>query len=77
MTGREQLHYLIYQELQPATFDVTDRWPALSVPDENLDPVPMHIGQLAGMSAKERIVALIAGSQSGKTGFGPQWLWQR
>ncbi len=71
------MHYLIYQELQPATFDVSDRWPALSVPDENLNPVPMHIGQLAGMSAKERIVALIAGSQSGKTGFGPQWLWQQ
>ena len=28
------------------------------------------------MDAEERIVAMIAGSQGGKTGFGPQWLWK-
>ena len=35
-----------------------------------------HPGQVRAWNAKERIVAVIAGTQSGKTSFGPIWLWR-
>ncbi|NBW18285.1 MAG: hypothetical protein EBR82_60960, partial [Caulobacteraceae bacterium] len=33
-----------------------------------------HAGQEKALVAKERFVAIIAGTQSGKTAFGPIWL---
>ena len=36
-----------------------------------------HDGQTEADTAKERIVAIIAGSQSGKTSYGPLWLLAR
>jgi hypothetical protein len=35
-----------------------------------------HHGQSAAWFATERIVAIVAGTQSGKTTFGPVWLWR-
>lgn len=35
-----------------------------------------HEGQLQVWDATERFVAMIAGTQSGKTSFGPFWLWR-
>lgn len=37
-------------------------------------PVPFHKAQEIGTDSKARIVALIAGTQSGKTSWGPWWL---
>ncbi len=67
---------IISQELRPTKFDVSGRWPDRHVPDEDGNPVPFHQAQEIAYDAQERIVALIAGSQGGKTGFGPQKLWQ-
>jgi len=38
------------------------------------DPVPFHMAQEIAISSQSKIVALIAGTQSGKTSFGPWWL---
>lgn len=35
-----------------------------------------HPGQIRAWKAQERVVAVIAGTQSGKTSFGPVWLWR-
>ena len=50
-------------------------WPACHVvgPDE-VSPVPFHLGQEWAWESERRITAMIAGSQGGKTGFGPWWL---
>ncbi len=77
MSLNDSLHYIISQELKPAKFDVSDRWPERHVPDPTGNPVPNHQAQDIALDAIERIVALIAGSQGGKTGFGPQWLWKQ
>lgn len=37
-------------------------------------PSWFHTGQLEAWTAEERVVAVIAGTQSGKTTFGPYWL---
>jgi hypothetical protein len=36
----------------------------------------LHPGQTRAWDSKKRIVAVIAGSQSGKTSFAPLWLWR-
>jgi hypothetical protein len=36
----------------------------------------LHSGQTRTWNATERIVAMVAGSQGGKTSFGPLWLWR-
>jgi hypothetical protein len=38
--------------------------------------VNMHPGQTRAWESEARIVAVIAGSQGGKTSFGPWWLWR-
>lgn len=35
-----------------------------------------HPGQLRAWDSEKRIIAIIAGAQSGKTSFGPVWLWR-
>lgn len=35
-----------------------------------------HYGQYKALQSTRRIIAIIAGTQSGKTSFGPHWLWQ-
>jgi hypothetical protein len=35
-----------------------------------------HPGQLRAWDSRKRFVAVIAGTQSGKTAFGPIWLWR-
>ena len=36
--------------------------------------VRLHPGQVEALSAKERFIVVVAGTQSGKTSFGPFWL---
>jgi hypothetical protein len=50
-------------------------WPAEHVigPDE-VTPVPFHLGQRWAWESERRIVAVCAGTQSGKTAWGPWWL---
>ena len=40
------------------------------------EPVPFHLGQELAWASTSRIVALIAGTQGGKTVFGPHWLYR-
>ena len=35
-----------------------------------------HRGQWEAWDAKERFVAVLAGTQGGKTSFGPHWLYR-
>lgn len=39
-------------------------------------PVPFHVGQARAHDSQARIVAILAGTQSGKTVYGPWWLRQ-
>jgi len=66
------------QAIAKARLELEERketWPKQHVlgPDETT-PLPFHIGQKWGWEAKRRIVALIAGAQSGKTRWGPHWV---
>ena len=47
----------------------------VEVTEEGEVNLNLHPGQLRAWDAPERIVAVLAGSQSGKTSFGPAWLW--
>lgn len=38
--------------------------------------VGLHEGQLRAWNSRRRIVAIVAGSQGGKTSFAPLWLWR-
>ena len=49
-------------------------WPDDHLVGINGDPVPFHVAQRMGIESEMKIVALIAGTQSGKTSFGPWWL---
>ncbi len=49
-------------------------WPERHIADDNGQPVPFHRAQDLAWEATERIVGLIAGTQGGKTKFGPPWL---
>ncbi len=51
------------------------KWPDCHVvgPDE-VTPVPFHTGQRWAWDAPQRWIAMLAGSQGGKTGYGPWWL---
>lgn len=42
-------------------------------PDE-VSPVPFHVGQRWAWESEKRWIAMISGTQGGKTGFGPWWL---
>lgn len=49
-------------------------WPAEHVPDPSGNPVPFHVGQQAVWKSTRRVTLMLAGTQSGKTQFGPLWL---
>lgn len=77
MSSNGSLAWIISQELSPPEpIDLSNRWPDYSVPDPIGRPVDMHLAQRIGFDSPRRIVALIAGNQGGKTGFGPVKLWQ-
>lgn len=44
--------------------------------DEGELQLNLHQGQLAAWNSTARFVVVTAGSQSGKTAFGPWWLWR-
>ncbi len=44
--------------------------------DESGNPIPFHAAQNYAWDSNRRIIAMIAGTQSGKTSFGPWWLWR-
>lgn len=52
---------------------VRKEYPERSIIHEG-KPVDFHIAQEWAYDSDARIVAMIAGAQSGKTGFGPRWL---
>lgn len=49
-------------------------WPPYHVAGEDGTPLPFHLAQIAAMESRQRIICMSAGSQSGKTSFGPHWL---
>lgn len=49
-------------------------WPACHMQGLDGRPVPFHRAQELGWESPRRIVAMLAGSQSGKTSWGPWWL---
>jgi len=50
------------------------QWPERHLIGLDGDPVPFHLAQNIGYDSTSRIIALIAGTQSGKTSWGPWWL---
>lgn len=61
------------QELTPPQ-QTSRTWPDRHIVDEHGAALPFHIGQDYAHDSLRRIVALIAGTQSGKTVYGPWWL---
>ena len=52
-----------------------DTWPANHLADpETGQPVPFHPGQQRALDSPARFVFVLAGTQGGKTSFGPWWL---
>lgn len=56
---------------------VRANFPARHIISEDGTPAPFHRAQEFAHDSQQRIVAMIAGSQGGKTGYGPWWLWQQ
>jgi len=50
------------------------KWYESLVGPDEVSPVSFHIGQRWAWEATQRWVAMIAGTQSGKSAFGPWWL---
>lgn len=50
--------------------------PLVQVTPENKLRFNFHYGQALAWDATERVVAVVAGTQSGKTTFGPAWLYR-
>ncbi len=51
-------------------------WPKRHVVGAGGNPVPLHLAQQLAYDSFARTVAMIAGTQSGKTSFEPWWLWK-
>lgn len=49
-------------------------WPPFCIASEENTPLPFHDAQRIAFESERRIIALIAGSQGGKTAWGPWWL---
>lgn len=60
--------------LELTTRQRRDKWPPHHVVGPESNPVPFHLGQQWTWDAQERFVAMLAGTQSGKTVLGPWWL---
>jgi hypothetical protein len=48
--------------------------PLVELREGALQALNFHPGQMRAWESKKRIIAILAGTQSGKTGFGPWWL---
>ncbi len=57
-------------------YRLTRRSNADGLPVVDLDFSGMHRGQAQAWYSPQRIVAVISGTQGGKTSFGPWWLWR-
>jgi len=60
---------------QPALYSVTDEQTEHG-PQRRVSLTGMHAGQVQAWHSDKRIVAVISGSQGGKTSWGPWWLWR-
>ncbi len=69
---RSEIERVALQYQAHALPDVS--WPERHVRGIDGKPVPFHEGQNRAYDSERRIVAVIAGTQSGKTAFGPWWL---
>lgn len=49
-------------------------WPENHLHDENNSPIPFHFAQQLAWDCKKRLILMSAGSQGGKTSWGPHWL---
>ena len=49
-------------------------WPEAHVVGPDGRPVPFHRGQVLAWESERRFIAMLAGTQGGKTGFLPWWL---
>lgn len=52
------------------------RWPENHVLGPEGEWVPFHLGQTRTWESERRFTAMVAGTQSGKTCWGPWWLWR-
>lgn len=52
------------------------QWPPRHLRNPSGDPTPFHQAQQTAQDSDRRIVAMVAGTQSGKTSYGPWWLKQ-
>lgn len=55
---------------------VVGQWRDGYISDEGV-AVPFHLGQVLAYNSSRRIIAMIAGTQGGKTSFVSWWLWKQ
>lgn len=63
------------EKINPYLSDIEKKWPRRHIHTDELQPVPYHKAQDLISDSSSRIVVMSAGSQGGKTVFGPHWLW--
>ena len=52
-----------------------EKWPDRHLHNEDNQPIPFHTGQNLVFDSTSRIVAMLAGSQAGKTAISPWWIY--
>lgn len=65
---------LLYRELKPSMPRLKSDWPEGRIVGEDGTPQEQHRGQELTWGSEASTVAMLAGSQGGKTIFGPVWL---
>jgi hypothetical protein len=62
------------QAAAPSTNVLLGKWPERHLHNEAMQPVPFHRAQNLLWDSRRRILVMSAGTQSGKTSWGPWWL---
>ncbi|KKM87328.1 hypothetical protein LCGC14_1269980 [marine sediment metagenome] len=68
----------LHLQYQTKTESTEEIWPEgfVADPERGQEQIPFHRAQQLTWECPRRTVAMIAGTQGGKTIFGPQWLWR-
>jgi len=64
----------VIKKLETQNVEDLISWPDRHLVGINGKPVPFHMAQNLAMDSVNRIVSMVAGTQSGKTSFGGWWL---
>lgn len=67
---------LMKKSSMPTREDFDARWKEGYIHSEDLQPLKFHRAQDITYNSNKRLIGMIAGTQGGKTSFGPHWLYK-